>query len=143
MLVGVLFVLTLTSAMPAVPSTSYSCFLPGFVCIPGGCAQSVFSFTDKTRSVSRLGGVRRPHTVCLSSRRRSYGKHHVLAVPTALGGKNTLSAFVATSCTMHRRVPTLRSPQTLWRQPPPSHATTASPRDFVSSCWSGRRAERG
>jgi hypothetical protein len=62
--VGVLFVLTLASAMPAVPSTSYKCLVPALVGIPGGCAKSAFLFIDKTRSVSPLGGVRRQNALC-------------------------------------------------------------------------------
>jgi hypothetical protein len=62
--VGALFVLTLASAMPAVPSTSYSCLLPALLGIPGGCAKSAFSFVGKTQSVSRLHGVRLQNALC-------------------------------------------------------------------------------
>jgi hypothetical protein len=98
--VGALFVLTLASAMPAVPSTSYSCLLPALLGIPGGCAKSAFSFVGKTQSVSRLHGVRLQNALC---------------------------ACVATPLP---RSFTLRSLCTLWTHPPPSHAVPASPREL-------------
>jgi hypothetical protein len=102
-LVGALFVLTLASAMPAVPSTSNCCSFYSFTLIPSGCAQSV----------SRVDGVPTENTSCMPR--------------DGVRRQNALCACVLTPLP---RTATLRLLCTLRTQPPPSHAAPASPRDF-------------